>query len=1643
MPEFFSIQALEQRRLFSVVTWIGPSGGLWNAPANWSGGVLPDSTSDVVISKSPTVQVNLSGNASVHSISVTGDTLNVSSGTLTLAANASIGAAATLTLNNAVLSLTSATTLTNSGTITLSAASQIAGSGAYSATSTGTMTLAGGVTASNLLSNPGFESPSAGTSTTTGPSGWGQWGSSYLSAAYAQSGSQSLVQSGSNSGVFQTFTVTAGTTYTASVNGLDPSASPLTGPQGGFLNISFMNSSGGTITGGQFVAVLSSSSATGSWINSTTSLTAPTAAVSAYVGLQVGAYVGGTTGTAGGLVYWDNVSFGVLGAAPATVAVASVNNSGSITLSAQSQLNVAGAYIQSNGASLTLNSATAGSGVGDNLVQNASFENPAAGTSTTTSPNNWATWGDSYVTAAYNHSGTQSLVQSGTNSGASQTFSVTPGVSYSVSANALDPANSPLTGDQGGFLNIFFSNSSGGTLSYGEQFITMVSQSSTVGSWLNYTDALTAPSGAASFTVLLQVGGYVGGQTGTQGGSVGWDDIAFGPTALNSAAVTASTLSNAGTITIGGGDTITDLGSFTQTTTGVFVSDLAGPAAGNNYGSLTAAETAILAGTLTATLINGYTPTINDGFSLITYPAETGTFTTYQLPTSSTYVFQPGTNPTYVGISAVPPSLTATINTAVKSTTATNNLIGANLAYWDGNTTTSQTQQLVQSAGLSILRFPGGSGSDDYHFNIQNNYGYSTVNIPQFAKFISQVGATGIVTVDYGAGSPQEAEAELAYLEGSPSDTTTIGTGIEWSDSANAWQNVNWQTVGYWASLRAAKTLSTDDGLNFLRINQIAPFTNIKDWEMGNEEYYSWENDHHGTAGPGGVSTGAQHDPATYTAFTAAFEYFDKITDPSLPQVNVGIDGASPLGSLDNNLMQTVVTDLYNDGKAAPYNLTNGLVPGFISDHVYMQNAGSESDLVLLNHTVSDPNSLLDWSNRYNDFEAMLKSVLGTQASYVQLMATEFNSTNGELGKQSTSLVDGIFVADSIGSLLNSGYTGGLVWDLSNGWDTNGNNSASLYGWRQGGDFGIIGAGQNTPPSTGTYVPYPAYFGEQISSKLIQTGGLDVSTASSYGQLTTYSVLEPNGHLDLMVLNKNPDSTLTEQFNLSGFTPSGAAQLWQYGEAQDYAQSQSTTGAAALASTSLNLTLTGNNFSYAFPAYSMSVIDLTPKLSVATPAAVVTNPGIVGTSVTLSSLGLENGGDSALTYTWAATGPGSATYSGSTNGTNAAKSILANFSVSGTYTLTVTIADPGNQTITSSVQELILPLFARQSASTLTINLNNIAPINLTDSTNTVTVTEEGYALSFNGITSVIVNGSATNNVLSVSGPLTAPFSFNAGATTTLNVQTGTLNIAAGSGSAINNQQFAALNILAGASVVLAKPANENGRTLLQTQTLTLAGGLGVWTSKLDLSGNDLEVTSGSYANINDQLKQGYNIGLGGIWQGSQGIVSSAAASNSTHLATLGMILNTVDGTPSGAALYSLAKPFDGTSPPASAILVKYTFYGDADLSGTVDGTDYSRIDSGFLHVSTGWYNGDFNYDQTVDGSDYTLIDNAFNTQTATITSQIANTAAQIKPSANRNALPQTYQTAAIRPGLFNGGTPIAASSLPWIDQVLGDLTYT
>jgi autotransporter-associated beta strand protein len=210
------------------------------------------------------------------------------------------------------------------------------------------------------------------------------------------------------------------------------------------------------------------------------------------------------------------------------------------------------------------------------------------------------------------------------------------------------------------------------------------------------------------------------------------------------------------------------------------------------------------------------------------------------------------------------------------------------------------------------------------------------------------------------------------------------------------------------------------------------------------------------------------------------------------------------------------------------------------------------------------------------------------------------------------------------------------------------------------------------------------------------------------------------------------------------------------------------------------------------------------------------------------------------------------------------------------------------------------------------------------------------------------------------------------------NISAGTLAIAA---TGIVN--LSSVSIGSTGTLTLLPAANHGNHSVLVTSSLSFVGTAQSPQGVLDLSSNDLVITGGNLNTINSAI-------LSGLTNGT-GILSSTAAADSNHLTTLGVIQNNQ----SGVALYGSAAGqtlFDGLSPNPAAVLVKFTYYGDTNLDGQVDGSDYSRIDNGYLNHLTGWLNGDFNYDGQVDGSDYTLMDNAFNNQGASLTAALATT---------------------------------------------------
>jgi hypothetical protein len=202
----------------------------------------------------------------------------------------------------------------------------------------------------------------------------------------------------------------------------------------------------------------------------------------------------------------------------------------------------------------------------------------------------------------------------------------------------------------------------------------------------------------------------------------------------------------------------------------------------------------------------------------------------------------------------------------------------------------------------------------------------------------------------------------------------------------------------------------------------------------------------------------------------------------------------------------------------------------------------------------------------------------------------------------------------------------------------------------------------------------------------------------------------------------------------------------------------------------------------------------------------------------------------------------------------------------------------------------------------------------------------------------------------------------------------------------------------------------------------------------LDFQNTNASQGASTLASVTGLLTTGYSAGN---WTGNGGINSSVAAADSAHLKAIGVIINNnLYGT-----LGTLGT-FDGVNPGQYDVLARLTYYGDANLNGKVDGSDYTNVDSGFLNQSIhGWQNGNFNYDTSIDGSDYTLIDNAFNKQGLQLvpTSLIASAASRVAAKA---ASPSAVPTSEIATSAQATDNLKKKKSIPWastlIDSVFG-----
>jgi hypothetical protein len=348
----------------------------------------------------------------------------------------------------------------------------------------------------------------------------------------------------------------------------------------------------------------------------------------------------------------------------------------------------------------------------------------------------------------------------------------------------------------------------------------------------------------------------------------------------------------------------------------------------------------------------------------------------------------------------------------------------------------------------------------------------------------------------------------------------------------------------------------------------------FKYWEILNEVYGSWETD----------NNTRPHDPYTYAVRFK--DYFNqmKAVDPTIKVGAVVITGEDNYANYTDHPATNPRTLQIHNGWT-PVMLATlkslGVTPDYVIYHRYEQQPGEESDAGLLQ-------SARTWPNDAADLRQQLTDYLGSgPAAGVEIVCTEHNSVAYNVGKQTTSVVNALFMADSIGQVLQTEFRSVVWWDMRNDQESTHNNSPVLYGWRQYGDYGLA---DNANPGTAAD-RYPVFYIAKLLKRFARAGDQIVNASTNYSLLSVYAAKRGDGSLSVLVVNKSPANALSAAIDSSSFAATANASAYSYGVVQDNAANGGF-GSTDVVQTSIGPV--AGTFNYTFPPYSATVISLVP-----------------------------------------------------------------------------------------------------------------------------------------------------------------------------------------------------------------------------------------------------------------------------------------------------------------------------------------------------------------------------------------------------------------------------------------------------------------
>jgi hypothetical protein len=421
------------------------------------------------------------------------------------------------------------------------------------------------------------------------------------------------------------------------------------------------------------------------------------------------------------------------------------------------------------------------------------------------------------------------------------------------------------------------------------------------------------------------------------------------------------------------------------------------------------------------------------------------------------------------------------LNARSSGPTVSAGIYGASLDTWYDFVRPFVNPSLART-GIALVRFPGGSESDAYHWEhggslcgTNNGYIAGQTSFDNLMTDVAQpLGIDIAITLNYGSnrtctggGEPSEAAAWVAYAK----------------------------RHGY----------------------------HVPYWTVGNEVYGSWEYDLHAY----------KHDPVTYAdAVRTGYYPQAKAADPSVKLGVVG-DFAQP-GDLHWN--QIVFR------RAVPFD--------FVEIHYYPQ-YNVDNDRFLLGAALDRFATELAGVRREMSAAGLSRSV--------PLYLGEFNNDAGVEGKQSVSIVNGLYLGQMLGIAMHASVPMATWWLAYGSCDEGGDYSDKLYGWQHFGSEALFSDGLPsandgcpTTPRIRGGTPFPTARVMALFHSTVPAGSVvrSVTVPASLSHVVrAYGFAEGNGFA--IVAFNNTLRSVNVTASVSGASRrSFAATVWIYGKAQ-------------------------------------------------------------------------------------------------------------------------------------------------------------------------------------------------------------------------------------------------------------------------------------------------------------------------------------------------------------------------------------------------------------------------------------------------------------------------------------------------------------